>query len=188
MSPAQASNTNKLTIQEEWLVSEKDSALETAVVYENETSNQCGHALHMVPLMDYLEKASGSKKAACPVCQAPMEFICDGMVKTLQQEATSSGGKSETINQSTTAIEADNNNKIVTFKYRNHLYRLAVMRGSSNVLPVPSFVNAWCLWMWKTVLHLMGENTTVTAQERISHVLRMDMHGGMRVGIYVFHI
>lgn len=138
--------------KEDWIATDETPPLETAVVYESESSAKCGCNLQMEPLVEYLENSANKE---CPVCQIPIEVVCDGMAKPL-------GGAPH---------------KNVTFKYRKHLYNLSVMRSSPNL----AFPYSWCLWMWHTMLFYVGEDTSFTAQERIAHVLQMDLQGGMKV-------
>ena len=141
-------------------------SLESAVVFEGESLKTCGHVHKWGPLMDYLE-SSGSKKCLCPTCKAPIVLVCDGTV----------------VAGSASNSHADNNaelaKRIVTFKYRNHLYKLALQRVSdSRGVPFPF---SYYIWMWRSMLQLMGEDTSVTVQERVSQALRMDMEGHMKV-------
>ena len=171
----------------EWTATDYDSPLDTAIVYESSTASAaCGHAFRLDPLIDYLEKstetAGGSKKATCPICGTYIELVCDGMVKTLSE-------KGDVISTTTTTSEkttSKESNKIVTFKYRNHLYRLSVLRPTDEGRP---FYYKLCLWAWQTVMEYCGESTKLTAQERIAQVLNMDLNIGMKVGICdFFHV
>lgn len=140
--------------------------LESAVVFEGESSKKCGHVHKWVPLMDYLESC-GSKKTLCPTCQTPIVLVCDGSVAA----ATTSNGDTDK--------SAEQAKRVVTFKYRNHLYKLALQRVSnSGGVPFPL---SYYIWMWRSMLQLMGEDTSVTVQERVSQALRMDMEGHMKV-------
>ena len=77
--------------------------------------------------------------------------------------------------------KAPHTNRMVTFKYRNHLYKISLQRTSeSRGIPVPF---SYYVWMWRSILQLMGEDTSVTVQERVSQALRMDMEGHMKVKI-----
>ena len=148
--------------KEEWTATaDKESTLESAVVFEGESSKTCGHALHWAPLLEYLESC-GSKRAVCPLCQAPIALVCDGAVATAISDDGNKNG----------------NTKIVTVKFRNHVYKLSLQRASNFGLPIPL---AYCVWMWQSILYLMGEETSVTAQERIAQALRLDMEGHMKV-------
>lgn len=153
--------------KEEWLATAEVPALESAVVFESETSKTCGHALHLVPLMDYLESC-GSKKTVCPVCQASVSFVCDGA------EVANSATNDDDNNDD----DDDKKAKTVTVKYRNHLYKFSLQRSPNLGLPLPL---ACCVWVWRSLLQLMGEDTSVTAQERIAHALRMDIEGHMKI-------
>lgn len=148
----------KLTSGVEWAASTNDPSLETAVVYESITSSQCGHAFQLDPLINYLEKSTdNNKKTICPTCETAVELVCDGMAKVPESRAENKEG-----------------NKIVTFKYRNHIYRLSVSRPSTEGLPLPFL---WGLWAWQSWMEYCGESTAITAQERIAQVLNMDLHG-----------
>ncbi|CAB9501218.1 expressed unknown protein [Seminavis robusta] len=138
----------------------EDPLLETVVVYQNEGSSDCGHSFKMGPLIDYLHE---SKKSSCPECQGSIEMVCDGMVSSLVDK---------------TSDKTISDNRLVKFKYRNHLYHLSVLRAPTDNLALPQ---SWFLWMWHTMLHFVGETTAVTAQERIAHVLRLDTSCGMRI-------
>jgi hypothetical protein len=148
------------------LVADKDNAaLETLVVYQSETSKECGHSFKMIPFMDYLER--GHLKSICPTCQGPIEMVCDGMVPCHDTTTT-------TTNSS---LDSTHDIPVVKFKHRNHMYQLAVMRATNSVhLP-----QTWFLWIWHAMLHFVGETTAITAQERIATVLQLDMQNGMRV-------
>ena len=148
------------------VASTETESLESAVVFEGESLKTCGHVHKWGPLMDYLE-SSGSKKCLCPTCKAPIVLVCDGIV------AAGSVSSSDTNNY------ADLTRRFVTFKYRNHLYKLALLRVSdSRGVPFPF---SYYIWMWRSMLQLMGEDTSVTVQERVSQALRMDMEGHMKV-------
>ena len=149
--PKEASTKN-----DDWVVAKDHSLLDTARLYESEASSKCGHALNLQPLMDYLEK-----KSSCPICQTTVEVVCDGMT---------SNSKMEEKQQQPT--------RIVAFKYRKHLYRLSVIDSQESSLAFPYSL---CFWMWRRFLVIAGEDDTFTAQDRIAQVLRMDLHGGMRV-------
>lgn len=158
--PKEAPSTN-----DEWAVTSETSALETAVVYESESSTKCGHALPLAPLVDHLEK-----KTTCPVCQATIEVICDGTINAKSELASNNSNK--------------NNDEVVTFKYRKHLFRLSVMKAPPDKLPFP--FSLW-FWMWHQFLTFSGENCAFTAQERIAEVLRMDLYGGMKVSKVLYN-
>lgn len=138
-----------MTTFDKWTATSEDALLETALVFENESSCKCGHSLKLAPLVEHLEK-----RATCPICNATVEVVCDGMVNTK---------------------EAD---KVVTFKYRKHLYRLSVVGDPYDKMQFPHSLG---YWIWRQFLMLSGEEVSFTAQERIAQVLRMDLHGGMRV-------
>lgn len=142
--------------------SEETSGLESAVVFEGESLKTCGHTHKWVPLMDYLESC-GSKKTLCPTCKAPIVLVCDGTAATMGHHDNS---------------QDKQHKRMVTFKYRNHLYKLSVQRAHGGGFPVPL---SYCIWLWRSMLQIMGENTSVTVQERISQALRMDMEGHMKV-------
>ena len=144
-------------------ITEESPALESAVVFEGESLTTCGHIHQWAPLMDYLESC-GSKKTLCPTCKAPIVLVCDGTIATV---TTSNSDNSKD----------EDSNRIVTFKYRNHIYKLSVQRANGG-LPFPV---SYCIWLWRSMLQIMGENTSVTVQERISQALRMDMEGHMKV-------
>jgi hypothetical protein len=155
----------------EWTASDKnDSPLEAAVVYESANSQLCGHAFRLDPLIRYLEESTAgpgvNQKTTCPLCNLPIELVCDRMTKILEDDKASKDK----------APSGDN--KIVTFKYRNHLYRLSVMRPGTDRLPI---YYQFCLWAWQSIMEYCGEATAMTAQERIAHVLNMDLQSGMKV-------
>lgn len=162
----------------ELVVDKDDAALETMIVYESETSKECGHAFKMIPFMDYLER--GHMKTLCPICQGPIEMVCDGMVSTLSAAMSPGGSKEHATTTTANSSSMDDSTRdmpLVQFKHRNHTYQLSAMRATTS-LHVPQ---SWFLWIWRAMLHFLGETTAVTAQERIATVLQLNMQNGMRV-------
>jgi hypothetical protein len=160
------------------LVADKDdAALETVVVYQSETAKGCGHSFKMIPFMDYLER--GHMQTLCPICQGPIEMVCDGMVSTLSSSMSADGGEKSTTatTDNNRCLDSAHDIPLVKFKHRNHIYQLSVMRATTS-LHMPQ---SWFIWIWHAMLHFVGETTTVTAQERIATVLRLNMRSGMRV-------
>jgi len=130
---------------------------EAVYVFENETSKSCGHAWDLVHLLDYLESC-GNKKTICPICEYQFTVV---------------------------ASDCENKNSPIIFKYRSHLFKLS--KSNSLVLPFPLTALKYCVWIWQLILRFMGENTTVTIQERIAGALRINIEA-MKVSAVVIAV
>mmetsp|Transcript_21500 Transcript_21500/g.32635 ORF Transcript_21500/g.32635 Transcript_21500/m.32635 type:complete len:222 (+) Transcript_21500:108-773(+) len=84
-----------------WIAPTMEHPLDVGIVSDGINSNKCCHRLRLEPLTRYLDGTDPINGSTCPVCQAPVTLVTDGLA-------------------------AGVTDGIVFFKYSKHMYRLTV--------------------------------------------------------------